>query len=105
MTEQSFTITGMTCAACAAAVKRAVSKLAGVESADVNIAAEKLTLRFDETKLGFEAIRKAVEDAGYGIIEPQPFKKVELLIEGMTCAACSAAVERVTRRLTGVQSA
>lgn len=105
MTEQSFTITGMTCAACAAAVKRAVSKLAGVESADVNIAAEKLTLSFDETKLGFEAIRKAVEDAGYGIIEPQQFKKVELLIEGMTCAACSAAVERVTRRLTGVQSA
>ena len=32
-------------------------------------------------------------------------KKTELLIEDMTCAACSAAVERVTKRLDGVLSA
>ena len=105
MTEKSYIITGMTCAACAAAVKRIVSRLDGVISADVNIATEKLELSYDEGKLGFGDIKKAVEDAGYGILEPQVFKKVELLIEGMSCAACSAAVERVTKRLSGVQSA
>ncbi|NLA85775.1 MAG: HAD-IC family P-type ATPase [Clostridiales bacterium] len=105
MTEKSYTVTGMTCAACAAAVKKTVSRLDGVVSADVNIAADKLEMQFDEEKLGFEEIKKAVEDAGYGIVEPRPFKRAELLIEGMTCAACSAAVERVTKRLEGVVSA
>jgi Cu+-exporting ATPase len=105
MTEKSCTVTGMTCAACAAAVKRTVSRLDGVISGDVNIATEKLELTFDEGKVGFEDIKKAVEDAGYGIVEPQTFKKAELLIEGMTCAACSAAVERVTKRMDGVKSA
>ncbi len=32
-------------------------------------------------------------------------KKTEILIEGMSCASCSAAVERVTRKLDGVISA
>lgn len=105
MKQTTYTITGMTCAACSAAVKRVVSRLDGVDTADVNIATEKLEMTYDETKLGFDTIKKAVEDAGYGIIEPQTFKKAELLIEGMSCAACSAAVERVTKRLSGVQSA
>jgi Cu+-exporting ATPase len=105
MTEKSYTVKGMTCAACSAAVKRAVSKLDGVVSCDVNIATEKMDLTYDEAKLGFGAIKKAVEDAGYGIIEPQQNKKAELLIEGMTCASCSAAVERVTRKLESVKSA
>jgi len=40
--EKSYRITGMTCAACAAHVQRAVSKVPGVHSAEVNIAAGKL---------------------------------------------------------------
>jgi Cu+-exporting ATPase len=116
MTEKTYTITGMTCAACSAAVGRAVSRLGGVVSADVNIATEKLDVTFDETRVGFGHIKKAVEDAGYGIAEEQlndepglknepATKKTELIIEGMTCAACSAAVERVTKRLPGVAGA
>jgi Cu+-exporting ATPase len=105
MTEKSYTITGMTCAACSAAVKRAVSRMDGVLSVEVNIATEKMDVAYEEDKLGFEDIKRTVEDAGYGILEPQPFKKAELLIEGMTCAACSAAVERVTKRLDGVMNA
>jgi P-type Cu+ transporter len=105
MLEKSYKITGMTCSACSAAVKRTVAKLGGVVSSDVNIATEKLDVTFDETKLTFDAIKAAVEDAGYGIIPEQTNKKAELLIEGMSCAACSAAVERVTKKLGGVASA
>jgi Cu+-exporting ATPase len=105
MTEKSYAITGMTCAACAAAVKRAVSRMDGVLSVEVNIATEKMDVAFEEGKLAFNDIKETVEDAGYGIIEPLSFKKAELLIEGMSCAACSAAVERVTKRLDGVQTA
>ncbi len=105
MTEKRFAVTGMTCAACAAAVKRAVCKLDGVDACDVNVATDKLDITFDTDKLSFEALQKTVEDAGYGLIDETPDKKAELAIEGMTCAACSAAVERVTRKLPGVKSA
>ena len=105
MVENSFDIVGMTCSACAAHVQKAVGKLNGVESSEVNITTEKMTVRYDESMLGFDDFKKAVEDAGYGIVEPKsPDKKIELGVDGMTCAACSAAVERVTKKLEGVHS-
>lgn len=104
MTEKSYNVTGMTCAACAANVKRAVSKVPGVEQGDVNIATEKLTVRYDESKASFGDLKKAVEAAGYGLEDRQQ-KKTELKVEGMTCAACSAAVERAVKKLNGVASA
>ncbi len=103
--EKSYRITGMTCAACAAHVQRAVSKVPGVHSAEVNIATEKLTASFDETQVSFDTLKKAVEDAGYGIDAEPAHKKIELGVEGMTCAACSAAVERALKKLDGVHSA
>ena len=35
-------------------------------------------------RLAFEKLKSAVEDAGYGLLEEQQTKKVELSIEGMT---------------------
>ena len=105
MLEKTYRVTNMTCSACSAAVQRAVSRLDGVSSCEVNIATEKMTVLFDETKLGFPDLQKAVERAGYGLIEEQTSKAVELAIEGMTCSACSAAVERSTKKLQGVLSA
>jgi Cu+-exporting ATPase len=105
MTEETYGVTGMTCASCAAHVQKAIAKLAGVESADVNISTEKLTVRFDENKIGFAELKKAVGDAGYGLLAQTTVKKIELGVDGMTCSACSAAVERTLRKLDGVLSA
>ncbi len=105
MQEKSYTITGMSCASCSAHVGKTVSKLEGVEAADVNLTTEKLNVRFDESKLDFERLKKAVEDAGYGIVEEKKTKTAEMLIEGMSCAACSAAAERSVSKLRGVKSA
>jgi len=105
MVDKSYTVTGMTCASCAAHVQKATAKLDGVELSEVNIATEKLNVRYDGQKLDFEKIKKAIENAGYGLVEEQKTKTVELLIEGMSCASCSAAVERATRKLDGVSSA
>lgn len=104
MTEKTYRVTGMTCASCAAHAQKAAAKLPGVEHSDVNIATEKLTVRFDEQKLGFAELQKAVEDAGYGLAPDQPAKKIEIGVQGMTCAACSAAVERAVKKLNGVAS-
>jgi Cu+-exporting ATPase len=105
MIERNYLVRGMTCSACAAHVKKAVSRLDGVETSEVNIATEKLNVKYNEEKQNFETLKAAVENAGYGLAEERQTKKTELLIEGMSCAACSAAVERVTRKLNGVISA
>ena len=82
------------------AVERVTKKLEGVESASVNIATEKLNISYDENKVTVEQIENAIEKAGYkGKLETL---EKTMVIEGMTCAACAKAVERVTKKLPGV---
>ena len=64
MTEK-FNVTGMHCAACQAAVERAVRKLDGVSSADVNLLGASMTVEYDENALSEKEIRAAVKAAGY----------------------------------------
>lgn len=66
MSKKIFTVTGMTCASCSARVEKAVSKLAGVNQAAVNLLTNSMEVNYDETQLTSENIIKAVEDAGYG---------------------------------------
>ncbi len=68
--EKTIPIEGMTCAACSAAVERAVSKVPGVETAGVNLAAETLKVDFNEQQTSLETIAKAVENAGYKAVLP-----------------------------------
>ncbi|MBU5590401.1 heavy metal translocating P-type ATPase [Clostridium sp. MSJ-4] len=58
-------IEGMTCASCVKAVERAVKKLEGIESATVNLATEKLTVSYENSKIKVSDIKKAVLKAGY----------------------------------------
>ena len=64
--KQKFNITGMTCSACSAHVEKAVNKLEGVERAEVNLLANSMVARYDESVLSSQDIIKAVVDAGYG---------------------------------------
>jgi P-type Cu+ transporter len=102
MRTEEMTVTGMTCASCSARVEKVVGKLHGVAKASVNLATEKLHLEYDENRLPADAIRKAVEAAGYGLREPDKGKHVTIPIEGMTCASCTARIEKVVGRLEGV---
>ncbi len=67
MTQAQYKVTGMSCAACSASVQRVVSRLKGVESCEVNLVTEKMTVRFDEGAVGYEEIKKTVEKAGFGL--------------------------------------
>ncbi|MDP4179123.1 MAG: heavy metal translocating P-type ATPase [Bacillota bacterium] len=93
-------IEGMTCAACAKAVERASKKLDGVSEANVNFAAEKLNITFDSSKVLLDDIQNAIAKAGYKAFLDTTEKT--LRIEGMTCAACAKAIERVTKKIDGV---
>lgn len=66
MTEtETYAIGGMSCAACQAAVERAVRKLDGVESCQVNLLTNSMKVSYDENKVSEADIVKAIEDAGY----------------------------------------
>ncbi len=62
-------IGGMTCAACAQRVEKAVGRLEGVHSASVNFATEKATVTYDPHQIRLSAIREAIEKAGYKALE------------------------------------
>ena len=100
----SFIVKGMTCASCVNAIERGMRKVEGVDAVSVNLATERMELRFDPAVLDVARIREAVEASGYGVEEAGETREVLLPIEGMTCAACSARVEKVVGRLEGVRS-
>ncbi len=68
---KSFVIEGMTCASCVQAVERATRKLPGVEESNVNMATEKMVIRFDPSALAVSDIKAAVSDAGYDAYEDE----------------------------------
>jgi Cu+-exporting ATPase len=55
---------GMTCAACAARVEKALNKVDGVE-ASVNLATERAAVRYDDGRIALDELVAAVEGAGY----------------------------------------
>lgn len=62
-------IGGMTCAACAQRVERAIKKVDGVTSASVNFATEKATVVYEPQKARLSSVREAIEKAGYKALE------------------------------------
>ncbi|MCI8361195.1 MAG: heavy metal translocating P-type ATPase, partial [Clostridiales bacterium] len=105
MESKTYRITGMHCASCSARVEKVLSRLDGVESCQVNLATEKAALKLDESKIDLQTLRQTVEKAGFGLAEDVDWRRADLLISGMTCAACSARTEKVLSRLEGVKSA
>jgi P-type Cu+ transporter len=67
----SLPVSGMTCAACARRVEKALSGTAGVRAANVNLAAEKATVEYDPGSVGTEDLTRAVEGAGYGVVQEE----------------------------------
>jgi P-type Cu+ transporter len=65
MTDVQLELEGMTCAACAARIGKALNRLDGVE-ANVNFATEKAAVRYDEERVALADLVGAVEGAGYG---------------------------------------
>jgi Cu+-exporting ATPase len=102
---QTFSVKGMHCAACSSRVERAVSGLEGVSQADVNLATERMQVRWDPDKLSYSDIIEQVREAGYEAELPSQESRVDLAVKGMTCAACVARVEKALRNVPGVEEA
>lgn len=70
---KKFTITGMSCAACAARVEKAVSSLSGVTECSVNLLTNSMNVEGTATD---QEITMAVKNAGYGAFSESSAKEI-----------------------------
>lgn len=101
MEKINLKVGGMSCVACAARIEKGLNKTPGVEKAQVNFATEQLSLAYDPEVVGLPQIIERIEKIGFEV----PEEKLELKIDGMSCAACAARVEKGLNQLPGVKEA
>ena len=94
-------ISGMTCAACAQNVERILKKQNGVVSATVNLPLEKALVTYNPSLVTPKQFEDAITSIGYGVVKDE----VTFEIGGMTCESCALNIEKVLKKLHGVESA
>lgn len=67
----TLSVSNMTCAACPITIKKALTKVEGVHTAEVSYEKKEAVVIFDDAKTNVEALTKATEGAGY----PSELKK------------------------------
>ncbi len=76
--EISLKISGMSCASCAVSIEKALKRIDGVKSANVNFATERATVEYSPELVSIIDLRKAVQDVGYRVeSEEEVDKSVE----------------------------
>ncbi len=108
--ETTLAVEGMTCGACTSAIESAFKDVAGVQHFTVSLLSERAVVQHDPELLSPEKIAEMIEDRGFGatILETKERKQEKrknvgiaqpstatttVAIEGMTCGACTAAVQ------------
>src|SRR3954453_11612035 len=118
MSTATYTVTGMTCAHCVAAVTEEVGAVPGVTGVEVDLASGALTVTSeapaDDDAVPAAAAGPARRRRGrlhahrHGRLMPSPGaaprERIELSIGGMTCASCAMRIEKKLNRLDGVSA-
>ncbi|MFD9625687.1 heavy metal translocating P-type ATPase [Peribacillus muralis] len=73
--KKEFTITGMTCAACATRIEKGLNKMGGVSKVHVNLALENATVEYAPSEITSADIMQKVEKLGYRAIIKEDNKK------------------------------
>ncbi|GAP38694.1 lead, cadmium, zinc and mercury transporting ATPase [Piscinibacter sakaiensis] len=96
-------IEGMSCAACAGRVERALQAVPGVAAVSVNPVTERARVGLAAPPAAplLAALRQAVAEAGYAV----PVQRTDLALADLSCAACVSRVEKALLRVPGVLSA
>ena len=100
--KESFKVSGMSCASCAARIEKVLNKLSGISNATVNFANESLQVEYDEDEISLKEIKEKVKKLGFELKGNN--KSTSFKVEGMTCSACAARIEKVTSKMDGVES-
>ena len=102
--KKTLAVKGMTCASCSARIEKVLSSREGIKAVAVNLAAETMEVEWDKAKLSLDDIARQVKGLGFELEIPSSEVTLDLAIKGMTCASCSARIEKVVSGLDGVRS-
>jgi mercuric ion binding protein len=61
----TLSVPGMSCAACPITVKKALTKVEGVEKVSVSFEKKEAVVTYDDAKTNVKALTNATKDAGY----------------------------------------
>ncbi|KAJ5476536.1 ATPaseP-typeK/Mg/Cd/Cu/Zn/Na/Ca/Na/H-transporter [Penicillium sp. IBT 31633x] len=118
MATTTIKIDGMTCGACTSAVEGAFQGLNSVRDVSVSLIMGRAAVQHDSSALAPAKIAEIIEDCGFDAVvlsteeekdsaasSPAPrFSVTNLAVEGMTCGACTSAVESGLNDVPGVNS-
>ncbi|TVY58026.1 Copper-transporting ATPase, partial [Lachnellula suecica] len=128
MATTTLKVGGMTCGACTSAVESGFKGVEGIGNVSVSLVMERAVIMHDPTKITAEEIRETIEDRGFeaevlatdlpspmfdrrGYLydeeedgeEEESTTTTTLAVEGMTCGACTSAVEGGFKDVPGVK--
>jgi Cu+-exporting ATPase len=114
----TLAVEGMTCGACTSAVESAFKDVPGAHKVNVSLLSERAVVEHDPAVLSSSRIAELIEDRGFGAsvlesktVEPSTAPRrlggaklmtTTVAIEGMTCGACTSAVEKAFNGVDGV---
>ena len=87
LTTVNLNITGMTCSACAQRIEKSLNSTEGVTEANVNFAAEKVTVKYNPGVVSLAKLKETVRDTGYEIYEVERSEEKDHEMEKMAHAA------------------
>jgi len=93
-------IGGMHCAGCVNAIQNYVSDIKGIKKCEVNLAAEKAVLEYDQSQVNLSDIENAIKEAGYKVV----YEKLTIKIGGLTDSSDAERLEKLISKLEGVRS-
>ncbi|MGD2246085.1 MAG: heavy metal translocating P-type ATPase [Candidatus Aminicenantes bacterium] len=94
-------IVGMSCASCASTIQRGLSKIKGVEKANVNFATSKASVLYQSQFVRPEDFISSVRKSGYEV----GTASIEIPVQGMQCASCVKNIEKTLLTKRGVTKA
>jgi Cu+-exporting ATPase len=115
----TLSVGGMTCGACTSAVEGAFKDVAGIKSISVSLLSERAVVEHDASMVPPEKLAESIEDVGFDAevlstvvaASPQKSKRkhhtqktltTTIAVEGMTCGACTSAIESGFKDVEGV---
>jgi Cu+-exporting ATPase len=115
----TLSVGGMTCGACTSAVEGAFKDVAGIKSFSISLLSERAVIEHDTSIIPPAKLAEAIEDVGFDAevldsVASAPTKKTgkhskkqktmttTVGVEGMTCGACTSAVESGFKDVEGV---
>ncbi|MGI0076271.1 MAG: copper ion binding protein, partial [Nitrosopumilaceae archaeon] len=93
-------IGGMHCAGCVTAIQNYVSDIKGITKCEVNLAAEKAILEYDQSQVSLSDIESAIKETGYKVV----YEKLTIKIGGLTDSNDAELLEKRIKQLEGVRA-